>query len=88
MAHLLGRVPQVGQQVAQLRRPLVFLGRRGLLHLLPELLLHFRALAGQKIARGFHLPEILLARHVADARRGAEFQMRVQAMLVIALRSA
>ena len=78
-------MPQIGHQIAQLRRALVVLGRRGFLHLLPQLLLHLRALAGKEVTRRRHLHQILLARHVADARRGAVFQVRIKAMLVIAV---
>ena len=60
----------------------------GFFHFGFELRLHFAALAFEKIARGLDLFQILLARDVADARRGAVFQMRVKAMLVIGLARA
>ena len=47
--------------------------------------LHFVGLAVQKIAGGHDLLPIILARDVADARRGAVFEMAVEAMLVILL---
>src|SRR5206468_3443013 len=45
----------------------------------------FLALAGEKFAGRFDLLDVLLARDIADARRGAVFQIRVEAMLIILL---
>src|SRR5207247_10875789 len=41
--------------------------------------------AVEEIAGGERLHQVLLARHVADARRGANLQVRVETMLVIRL---
>ena len=76
------------EQVAQARPPSRSPARRRPSSSPFELLLHLLALAVEKLARGLHLLEVLLARHVADARRGAVFEMRVEAMLVVAPRSA
>ncbi len=80
-----GRLLQVGQQIAQLCRALIILRAGGLLHLLSQPLLHLLALAFEEVARRFDLLQILLSGHIADARRGAILQMRVEAMFVIAL---
>src|SRR5581483_714970 len=62
--------------ILRLRRPA---------HLDRELLLHLVRLAGQEVARRRDLLEVLLARHVADARRGAMLQIPVETMAVVAL---
>ena len=74
---------EVANQVAQARGFFKILILRRLFHFGFELFLHFAALAFEKTARGLDLFEILLVRDVADAWRGAVFQMRVKAMLVI-----
>src|SRR5204863_5545987 len=50
-----------------------------------QLRLHFFALAFEEAARGEHLLQVLLTCHVADAWSSAEFQMAIEAMLVILL---
>src|SRR5204863_6724958 len=64
---------------------LVLLCDSRLLHFFAEPLLHFFALAFEKATRGLHLFEVLLARDVGDTRRGAVFQVCVEAMTVITL---
>jgi len=56
----------------------------GLLHLRLQLAGHLVALAVEEIASSSHLHEVLLARDVADARRGADLHVRVEAVLVVA----
>src|SRR5581483_11120197 len=58
---------------------------RGFFHFALELFLHLGALACQEIARGPDLVEVLVARDVPDARRGAILQVRVKTMAVVAL---
>ena len=55
-----------------------------LLHLRLQLGRHLVALAIEEIATCRYLHQILLARDVADARRGADLHVRVEAVLVIA----
>src|SRR6185437_5150533 len=59
---------------------------RGLFHFGLERVLHFLALAGKEIARGLDLVEVLVARNVIDAGRGAIFQVGIEAMAIIAFR--
>ena len=79
----LRRAPEVKQHVAQLRRLLEVVRGGGLLHLRFQLFLHLPGLAVEEIARRQHLHQVLFACHVADARRGADLQMRVETVLVI-----
>ena len=79
-----GGAVQIGEKIAELGGLFVFLGRSGLFHFGFELGLHFLALPFEEIASGFDLVDVLVARNVADARRGAVFEMGVEAMFVVA----
>ena len=76
---------KIGEEIAKLSGLFVFLGRGGFLHFGFELALHFVALAFKEIASGFDLIEVLVASDVADARRGAVFEVGVEAMFIVAL---
>jgi len=83
--HFPGCSSQIGEEIAKLGSALVFLGGGGLLHLLRELFLHFLALTFEKITRGLDLLQVLVPRHIANARCSAVFQVSVKAMFIIAL---
>src|SRR5215204_4824968 len=85
MIYFFGCSLQIGNQIAQLGGTLVFLGGGGLFHIAGELQVHFLAMAFEKLASGFNLVEVLFAIDVADAWGGAITQVRIQAMLIIAI---
>ena len=78
-------VVQVADEVAQVGGLFEVVRGGGFFISAFELTLHFAALTFEEIARGLDLFEILFARDIADARRGAVFQMRVEAMFVVRL---